>query len=87
MSWATITAPRHSRNITEIEENGRMLWQKMRQYGRRNYSERGVQRYQRILGNVMHARAFSRQKQEAMIGCGVLNKMTSLRMPASYRSA
>jgi hypothetical protein len=80
-------AAQRNRNITEIEENGRMLWQKMRQYGRRNYSELGVQRYQRILGNVMHAREFSRQKQEAMIGCGVLNKMTSLGMPASYRSA
>jgi hypothetical protein len=43
-------------------------------------------RYQKILGNTLHARDFGRQKQEAMIGCGVLNKMTSLGMPASYRS-
>jgi len=46
-----------------------------------------MQRYQKILGDTLHAREFSRQKQEAMIGCGVLNKMTSLGMPASYRSA
>ncbi len=76
-----------NRNIREISENGRMAWQKNREYGRRNYSELGVQRYQRILGDAMHARDILRQKQEAMIGCGVLNKMTSLGMPQSYRIA
>ena len=80
-------AMQRNRNILEIEEHGRMHWQKTREYGRRNYSELGVQRYQRILGNTMHARDLSRQKQEAMIGCGVINKMTSLGMPESYRSA
>ena len=76
-----------NRNIQEIKEYGRMAWQKIRQYGRRNLSELGVQRYQRILGYMMHARSIERQKQEAMIGCGVINKMTSLGMPVSYRSA
>jgi hypothetical protein len=33
----------------------------------------------------MQSREFQIQKQETMIGCGVLNKMTSLGMPASYR--
>ena len=64
-----------------------MQWQKKRNYGQRNYSELAMQRYQRILGSAMHARELERQKQEAMIGCGVLNKMTSLGMPQSYRSA
>jgi hypothetical protein len=44
-------------------------------------------KFRQILGDTMHARDFDRQKQEAMIGCGVLNKMTSLGMPISYRSA
>jgi hypothetical protein len=39
------------------------------------------------VGDAMHARFFGQQKQEAMIGCGVINKMTSLGMPASYRAA
>jgi len=64
-----------------------MAWQKARHYGRRNFSELAVQRYQRILGNTMHARKFDRQKNEAMIGCGVINKMTSLGMLKSYRCA
>jgi hypothetical protein len=39
------------------------------------------------LGCSLHARDIKRQEQEVMLGCGVLNKMTSLGMPASYRSA
>jgi len=62
-----------------------MAWQREQNYGRRNYSELAIQRYKRILGNQMQSREFQNQKQEAMIGCGVLNKMTSLGMPASYR--
>lgn len=80
-------APQRNSNIIEIAARGRMIWQKNRQYGRRNFSELGVQRYQRILRNAMHAKVIVNQKQEAMIGCGVINKMTSLGMPVSYRSA
>jgi len=80
-------APLRNRNIREIEEQGRMGWQKSREYGRRNFGELGFYRYQKILGNSLHAREFGRQQQEVKIGCGVLNKMTSLGMPASYRSA
>lgn len=81
------SAAMRNRNIQEISVIGRMAWQKERKYGRRNLSELGVQRYQKILGDSLHAREISRQKQEAMIGCGVINKMTSLGMPVSYRSA
>lgn len=76
-----------NRNLQEIKTFGRMSWQRVRNYGRRNYSELCIQRYKRILGNQMHGREFSRQKNEAMIGCGILNKMTGLGMPISYRSA
>ena len=79
-------APQRNRNIIEIETMGRMKWQKTRQYGRRNYSELGVQRYQRTFGDAMHARDFVRQQQEAMLASGALNKMTSLGMPQSRRS-
>jgi hypothetical protein len=76
-----------NQHLKLIEEHGRMHWQKLTQYGRRNYSELSIQRRKRILGNQLHAREFERQKQEAMIGSGVLNKMTSLGMPISYRCA
>jgi hypothetical protein len=44
-------APQRNSTIFEIAARGRMVWQKNRQYGRRNFSELGVSRYQRILGN------------------------------------
>ena len=81
------SAAMRNRNIQEISVIGRMAWQKERQYGRRNLSELGVQRYQKILGDSLHAREISREKQEAMISYGVINKMTSFGMPVSYRSA
>ena len=81
------TNPLRNRNLQEIKTHGRMQWQEKRNYGQRNYSELAVQRYQQILGDTMHAWEFKRQQQEAMIGCGVINKMTSLGMPKSYRSA
>lgn len=64
-----------NRNILEIKCHGHLGWQKHRDYGKRNYSELAIQRYKRILGNKLHAREFERQKQEAMIGCSILNKM------------
>lgn len=79
--------PQRNRNVIEIKTYGRMGWQRQRDYGRRNYSELCIQRYKRILGRAMHAREMSRQEQEAMIGCGVLNKMTSVGMPVSCRVA
>ena len=80
-------SPMRNRNIEEVRANGRMGWQRNRQYGRRNLSELAVQRFQRILGDSMHARDMGRQKNEAMIGCGVINKMTALGMPESYKTA
>jgi hypothetical protein len=76
-----------NQHLKEIEEHGRTNWQKENQYGRRNISELSIQRRKRILGNQLHARDISRQKIEAIIGSGILNKMTSLGMPQSYRCA
>jgi hypothetical protein len=67
-----------NRNILEVECHGHMGWQKKRSYGKRNNSELAIQRYKRILGNKLHARDFERQKQEAIIGCSILNKMMCL---------
>lgn len=78
--------PQRNRNLQEIKTFGRMNWQRVRNYGKRNYAELAIQRYKRILGNRLHARELSRQKNETMLGCGILNRMTSLGMPVSYRS-
>ena len=67
-----------NRNILEIKYHGHMEWQRRREYGKRNHSELAIQRYKRILRNKLHARDFERQKQEAIIGCSILNKMMCL---------
>ena len=51
----------------------------------KNCSELTIFRYKKILGDRLHATEFSRQKNEVMLGCGILNKMASLGMPQSYR--
>ena len=67
-----------NRNLREIQCYGRMRWQKDRDYGKRNQAEIAVGRYKRILGNRLHSREFTRQQQEALIGCSILNKMTGI---------
>lgn len=74
-------------NYQEIKTFGRMRWQEIRDYGNRNKSELSIQRYKKILGNRLYSQEFSRQQNEAIIGCGILNKMTALGMPKSYRIA
>jgi len=73
-----------NRNVEEIQCYGRMGWQMRRNYGRRNNSELAIQRYKRILGNRLHARDFDRQKQEIIIGCGLLNKMMCITLGEIY---
>lgn len=67
-----------NRNLSEIKCYGRMKWQKHRDYKQRNQAERAIGRYKRILGNRLHSREFERQRQEAIIGCSILNKMTCI---------
>ena len=40
-----------------------------------------------LIGPSLGSREMPRQIQEAMIGCGIINKMTALGMPQSHRSA
>jgi hypothetical protein len=75
-----------NRNTLKIAAYGRMAWQKERCYSHRNTSELGIQRYKRILGRATHVRKFVSQQQELMIGCDILNKMTGLGMPESFKT-
>jgi len=72
---------------TGLKRFGRGEWQRVKNYSRRNYSELAMLRYKKIIGNRLHARDIFRQKNEAMLGCGILNKMTQLGIPKSYRFA
>ena len=52
------SSSQRNQSIMEIQENGRMEWQRQNNYGQRNYSELGMQRYKRIIGKSMHSRDF-----------------------------
>jgi len=72
-------------HIQIIANLGRMAWQKITGYNMRNYVELAVQRYKRIFGNTMKARALLQQKTEAGISASALNIMTNLGMPRSVK--
>jgi hypothetical protein len=44
-----------------------------------------MQRYKRLLGNTIKARALPQQKTEAWASAFALNRMTSLGMPVSIK--
>jgi hypothetical protein len=46
-----------------------------------------MRRYKAVIGRTLRARTLPTQKAEAKIGCKVLNVMTALGMPLSYRIA
>ena len=52
----------------------------------RNLAELAIQRYKRIFGNTMKARALPQQKTEAWASAFALNRMTGLGMPVSVKT-
>ena len=72
-------------HIETIAQKGRAAWQRITGYNFRSYVELAMQRYKRILGNTMKARALARQKTEAWISASALNRMTSFGMPVSVK--
>ncbi|CAN7550796.1 hypothetical protein [Caballeronia sp. LjRoot31] len=72
-------------HIEAIALQGRLAWQKITGYNLRNYAELAIQRYKRIFGNTMKARALPQQKTEAWFSASALNRMTNLGMPVSVK--
>jgi hypothetical protein len=72
-------------HIRAIEERGRIAWQKENNYGLRSRVELQIQRYKRIIGSCMKARALPQQKTQAWVSAFALNMMTILGMPVSVK--
>ena len=72
-------------HIRVIEQHGRIAWQKKTGYGLGFSAELAVQRYKRIFGKAMKARALPQQKIEAWFSASALNRMTNFGMPASIK--
>jgi len=72
-------------NIRSIQELGRREWHKRSGYSTRSLVENTVFRYKAIIGRSMRSRALEGQRAEVRLACRILNTMTSLGMPDSYR--
>lgn len=74
-----------NRNIRERWFLGKKLWKKARNYHRRSLAETGMFRQKQILGDRLRSIDFERQMTEARIRASILNQMTKLGMPESYK--
>jgi hypothetical protein len=71
--------------MKELGENGRSEWKKEIGYHRRSLVETYMYRHKTILGDRLSSRKESTQATEIAIKCDVLNRMTELGMPDSYK--
>ena len=74
-----------NRNIRSIRELGRREWHKRSGYIKRATVENAIYRYKTIIGQRMRSRTLEVQRVEVQLACGILNTMTRLGMPHSYR--
>jgi hypothetical protein len=74
-----------NRNLRSICRLGRREWHKRSGFSKRSMVENAVYRYKTIIGRDMRSRTLAGQLVEVQLACRVLNTMTRLGMPDSYR--
>jgi hypothetical protein len=74
-----------NRNIRSMRRLGRREWYTSSGYSRRSLVENAVFRYKSIVGQRMRSRSLGSQRIEVRLACKILNTMTSLGRPDSYR--
>ena len=79
------TTTQRDRHIAEIGKHRRMNWQRRSGYNRRSLAATVMYRYKTVVSRRLHVRTLPNQQTEAKIGCNVLNRMTTLGMPATIR--
>ena len=73
------------RSIERIEEIGRRAWKKEVRYHQQARVENAFFRYKSIIGEALRARTPGGQSAESVVACNVLNRLTALGRPESYR--
>lgn len=74
-------------NVKTRWKLGTKKWKQESGYHKRSLVETGMYRQKQILGDKLKSIKFSNQITESKIRCSILNKMTHLGMPESYRIA
>ena len=78
-------SPAGDRTITVVKQLGRRRWKKTSGYHRQSRVENTFFRYKSIIGDGFRARSPTGQGSEVVLGCEILNRMTALGRPVSYR--
>ena len=73
------------RTIRRVQALGRRRWKKASGSHQHARVENAFFRYTSIVGDCLRARSSSGQRREAVLACHVLNRMTELGRPVSYR--
>ena len=73
------------RTIRRVKVLGRRRWKKTSSYHQQARVENAFFRYKSIVGDRLRARNAAGQRSEAVLACNLLNRMTELGRPASYR--
>ena len=73
------------RTIRRVKARGRRRWKKASGDHQHARVEHAFFRYKSIVGDCLRARSSSGQRREAVLACNVLNRMTELGRPVSYR--
>ena len=78
-------SPARDRTITWVKALGRRRWKKASGYHRQGRVENTFFRYKSIIGDGLRARSPAGHGSEVVLGCEILNRMTALGRPVSYR--
>ena len=78
-------SPARDLTIMLVKKLGRRRWKQASGYHRQSRVENAFFRYTSIIGDGLRARSPAGQGSEVVLGCEILNRMTALGRPASYR--
>jgi len=74
-------------NLRFIRQHGRAKWKRASGYHRRSLAETAVFRFKTLFGDHLSARRLDTQATQVGIRCRLINRMTELGMPQSYKLA
>ncbi len=80
-----LRSPARDRTMTWVKQLGRRRWKEVSGYHRQSRVENAFFRYTSIIGDGLRARSPAGQGSEVVLGCEILNRMTELGRPVSYR--
>ena len=80
-----LRSPALNQTIMLVKTLGRRRWKQASGYHRQGRVENTFFRYKSIIGDGLRARSPAGQGSEVVLGCEILNRMTALGRPVSYR--